>query len=100
MLTVDDILSEVRRFSAEDRRRLVDEIEALQAADQPDKDLPIAHSASGSAPEPEDAEQPRPAPEPYAALVALAGSAHSDYTDVSTNKYKHLAEIYADQHDE
>jgi hypothetical protein len=31
----------------------------------------------------------------YADLLSLSGIAHSDYTDVSTNKKKHLAEIYA-----
>jgi hypothetical protein len=31
----------------------------------------------------------------YAGTLALAGSARSDYEDVSTNKNKHLAEIYA-----
>lgn len=36
---------------------------------------------------------------PYAALLELAGTAHSDYTDVSTDKYKHLAEIYYDRHE-
>ena len=35
----------------------------------------------------------------YARLLALAGTMHSDYTDVSTDKYKHLAEIYADNHE-
>ena len=32
-------------------------------------------------------------------FLALAGTAHSDYTDVSSDKYKHLAEIYADNHE-
>jgi hypothetical protein len=32
-------------------------------------------------------------------LPALAGTIHSDYTDVSGDKYKHLAEIYADNHE-
>jgi hypothetical protein len=29
----------------------------------------------------------------------MVGTAHSDYTDVSSNKYKHLGEIYADNHE-
>ena len=29
-------------------------------------------------------------------FIAMAGTAHSDYTDVSTDKYKHLADAYAD----
>ena len=34
----------------------------------------------------------------YAGTLSLSGTAQSDYTDVSTNKYKHLAEIYATKH--
>ncbi len=34
---------------------------------------------------------------PFAALLALTGRFHIDATDVSSDKYKHLAEIYADQ---
>jgi hypothetical protein len=30
-------------------------------------------------------------------MLSLAGTAHSDFTDVSSDKYKHLAEIYADE---
>jgi hypothetical protein len=29
--------------------------------------------------------------------LALAGRFHSDFTDVSTEKYKHLADVYADE---
>jgi hypothetical protein len=35
----------------------------------------------------------------YARLLALGGTMHSDHTDVSGDKYKHLAEIYADNHE-
>lgn len=31
----------------------------------------------------------------YARTLALAGTADSDWTDVSSNKGKHLAEVYA-----
>jgi hypothetical protein len=34
----------------------------------------------------------------YAGTLSIAGMARSDYTDVSTNKKKHLAEIYATKH--
>ncbi len=33
-------------------------------------------------------------------FLSLAGTAHSDHTDVSSDKYKHLAEIYADNHEQ
>jgi hypothetical protein len=32
-----------------------------------------------------------------ASLLALAGTAHADASDVSSNKYAHLADIYADR---
>jgi hypothetical protein len=32
---------------------------------------------------------------PYSPLLELAGTADSEFHDVSTNKHKHLAEIYA-----
>jgi len=31
-------------------------------------------------------------------FLSLAGTAHSDYTDVSSDKYKQLTEIYAENH--
>ena len=37
---------------------------------------------------------------PYAALLKLAGEMHSRYADVSSDKYRHLADIYADNHDD
>ena len=35
----------------------------------------------------------------YARTLALAGTLHSGYRDVASDKYKHLAEIYADKHE-
>lgn len=29
--------------------------------------------------------------------LSFAGRFHSDFTDVSTEKYKHLADVYADE---
>ena len=37
---------------------------------------------------------------PYERSLALAGTMHTDFTDVSTDKYKHLAAVYASQTDE
>lgn len=34
---------------------------------------------------------------PYAFSLALAGNAHSDFTDVAVDKYQHLAESCRDQ---
>lgn len=37
---------------------------------------------------------------PYARTLAASGTGQSRFTDVSSDKYRHLAEIYADNHDE
>jgi len=76
MRTIDKILRQARELSPEERRELVDTLEEGMA-DEP---------ASGS----EAARQ--------AALgrwLALAGTGHSDFTDVSSDKYKHLAAVYS-----
>ena len=36
---------------------------------------------------------------PYATLIELAGIAHSNHVDVSTDKYRYLASAYADTHE-
>jgi hypothetical protein len=79
MRTVDEILEQAKRLAPRERRRLIDELE---------ESLPI-----------EEAEEGEPAW--LAAMgrwLALGGTGHSDYTGVSSDKYKHLAEIYADKH--
>jgi hypothetical protein len=65
-----EIIDAASRLSPAERRRLVVELDAL------------------------DQQQPADAPresEPLAALRALSGAAHSDLTDLSTNKYAHVA---------
>jgi hypothetical protein len=65
-----DILEAARALSRDERRRLVLELDALVG--------------------PEDRDAP-PSSEPLAALRALSGTAHSSFTDLSTNKYTHVA---------
>ncbi len=81
MRSIDEILELARQLPPEDRRRLLDKLEDSLAEEEP---VPSETSAEG----------------PYTALLEMAGTAHSDFTDVSTDKYKHLAEAYADQRDE
>jgi hypothetical protein len=43
----------------------------------------------------QEVEEEQPSPKrPYAQSLALAGTVRTDFTDVSTDKYKHLAEAY------
>jgi hypothetical protein len=75
MQTLAEIVEAARRLSDDERRRLV---EALQ---------------DNGRQEPID-EQRRDA---MSSWLGLAGTFHSAFTDVSTEKYKHLADVYADE---
>lgn len=71
MQTIDEILDAARRLSDDERRQLV---EALQGQR---REEPIEG-------------QRRQA---ISMWVGLAGTFHSDFTDVSTQKYRHLADV-------
>ena len=79
MHTVHEIVQEAKLLPAPERRRLIHEIE--DSLEKPEE-KPPAVAPSG----------PR-----YARTLALAGTLHSGYRDVASDKYKHLAEIYADK---
>ncbi len=77
MQIIKEIIQQARRLSLEDRRRVVEELEELLA---------------------EESETRRSSLEgPYARSLALAGTVHTEFTDVSADKYKHLAEAYTDR---
>ena len=78
MRTLDEILELAKRLSGRDRRRLVEELEQSLPADEPDEPDTTRLAAMQR-------------------WLALAGTGHSDYTDVSADKYRHLAEVYADK---
>jgi hypothetical protein len=81
MHTVDELVEEAKFLPAPERRRLIHEIEdSLEKAEE----KPTTVAPTG----------PR-----YARTLALAGTLHSGYRDVASDKYKHLAEIYADKHE-
>lgn len=80
MRTVDDLLEQAKRLPPQARKELRDKLdESLQDGERP---------AAGAADE-----------GPYASLLAIAGTAHSKYPDVSVHKNKHLAEIHAGKPD-
>jgi hypothetical protein len=72
------ILDTARTLSPDERRRLILELDALEVVEHPG--VP-------------------PSREPLAALRALAGRAHSDFTDISTDKYAHAAAAVLDSDD-
>ena len=78
MRSVDDILKRASQLPPEERRKLIDSLEeglADEQAGSPEG----AHSSA------------------FERWLSLAGTGHSDFTDVSSDKYKHLAAVYADE---
>jgi hypothetical protein len=65
-----DVLEAARTLSGAERRSLISELDALVGREDGDV---------------------QPSSEPFAALRALSGTAHSSFTDLSTNKYAHVA---------
>jgi hypothetical protein len=82
MASLKGIIDEIGRLSARDRRVVIKHLEQVRT--QPRK---RARTRSIGRREP-----------PYAALIELAGGAHSSAVDVSTDKYRHLGAAYADKH--
>ena len=80
MHTINEIVEEAKRLNASDRRRLVAEIQ---------KGL-VSEEVNG-------AQAQRLAA--LDAWIAKAGTGQSSFTDVARDKYKHLAEVYADRHE-
>ena len=83
MDATQEVIDQAKQLPPADQRRI---IAALQ------RDLPDQSD------EPETEEHRARRRAAMKNWLAKAGTAHSDYTDVSSNKYKHLAEIYADNH--
>ena len=77
MHTVHEIVEEAKLLPVPDRRRLLHAIEDSLAKDEEREAVSVPPGGR------------------YARLLALAGTMHSDHTDVSGDKHKHLAEIYA-----
>ncbi len=89
MNRLERIIEDAQRLPANDRRKLVAALtKALRDGDGKMKPAKRPRATAKSQ-----------RPKPYAALLDVAGTAHSRYHDVSTDKYKHLAEIYYDRHE-
>jgi hypothetical protein len=69
-----ELIDAARGLSPAERRKLIGELNALDRQE----------SATGSP------------PEPLAALLAISGSVHAEFSDISTDKYAHVAEASAD----
>lgn len=78
MRTVEEIVEEIRLLSPQERLRLVEKIAVVGQEESTVEETQLAA---------------------LDAFLALAGTAETDYTDVSSDKYKHLADIYTDNHE-
>lgn len=85
MTSTKKIIEEIRRLSARDRRTVIKHLEQLKTTPRTVGRRPTVRGANRA--------------RPYAALIELAGVAHGDHDNVSTDKYRHLAAVYADSHE-
>lgn len=86
MASTKKIIEEIQELSARDRRIVIKHLEQ-----------PRAKPSSGT--RKRSVARRTRQERPYVALIKLAGIAHSDHTDVSTDKYRHLASSYSDNHE-
>ena len=77
MRTVDEILDQFRRLSSGQRRELLDRLSGFEGQVKGFEKRPRA----------------------YARTLGLAGTGRSAFTNVAGDKYEHLAEAYADEHE-
>lgn len=83
MRTADEILEKAKRLPPDERRRIAEEL--LDELDQAQVDEPKSRG---------------PDKGPYARWIAAAGIVRSDFSDLSTDKYKHVAVAALHGHDE
>jgi hypothetical protein len=76
MSAVENLLEQAGRLSARERRRLVDRLEHS-----------LLREVAGI--------RRTSARRPYARSLALAGTVHTNFSDVSSNKYRHVGEAVA-----
>ena len=80
MHTVHEIVEEAKRLSVPERRRLIAELQEALSSEEV-----IGAEAQRRA--------------ALDAWIAKAGTGQSSLTDVARDKYRHLAEVYADKHE-
>lgn len=77
-MSIEELLEHAKHLPPSDRRRLAERL----LADLDDSDEAASVDAKLKA---------------LDRFLELAGTAHSDFTDVSSDKYRHLADVYADE---
>jgi len=77
---VTELIDAARSLSRDERRRLISELDALEMGEE----------AASNTPTPTPT-QTMAASDPLAALRSLSATAHSDFSNISTDKYTHIA---------
>jgi hypothetical protein len=83
MRTADEILEKAKLLSPDERRRIAEEL--LDELDEAQVDRPQGKTQAVG---------------PYVRWIEAAGSVRSDFSDLSTDKYKHVAAASVHGHDE
>ena len=81
MQTMDEILESLRRLAPDEREQVRAELDALEHAEENGQETASDDRRKAAMQD----------------WLAMAGTFHSDFTDVSTDKYKHLGDVYADE---
>jgi hypothetical protein len=75
-----DLIDAARTLSRDERRRLISELDALEIGEEAGSNTPTPTPTQSMADS-----------DPLAALRSLSATAHSDFSDISTDKYTHVA---------
>jgi hypothetical protein len=78
MQTLDEILETLRKLPPDERAQVRAELDTLEQTEAIQESSPDNGTALRE-------------------WLALAGTFHSDYSDVASDKYKHLADVYSDE---
>jgi hypothetical protein len=98
MCSVDDILRRAKRLKRGELSRLVKQLDDhLLSTANGHRAVRKRRARKEQARYTRSRKRSKPS---YAHTLALAGTAHSGWTDVSSHKGKHLAEVYAPRHEE
>ena len=85
-VSATEILKAVRKLPAREQRRLADRISRRAGRDDGDNRRNVKPARNGG--------NKRDDRRGIKIFLSMGGVAHSDYRDVSLDKYKHLSEVY------
>jgi hypothetical protein len=77
-MSIEELLEHAKHLPPRERRRLAERL--LADLDEEDEAAPVDAQLKA-----------------LDRFLELAGTGHSDFTDVSSDKYKHLADVYTDE---